>query len=286
MIRRFQNTRCVRRSAGTSPVVTVLLAGILLALAILIALLVTQRGGQSTGSASRDDPPATVTVADGQKVQRPDLPSLPKSPQPIGDPGRIKEVLQEGKTYQVVLKIGLDARVEDKAWGVKQVVSMAYAAEMAIDRSIERNDGKRIVEVRYFATSRNVKLLCSVESVTISLGTPGTLILGALEYVYPGTIQTLATVRPVAEAILSYGAEDAARSEATRAVAHVNSLSGKKVRITYVNGIGVDSIEPIGCTLTAAERDFVFNTAVLSDYYILPDVKLKPVLPGLSTVPS
>jgi hypothetical protein len=112
--------------------------------------------------------------------------------------------------------------------------------------------------------------------VTISLGTPGTLLLGALDYLSPGTSETLLTVKPVAEAILSYGADKAARSTAAKAVAHVDSLSGKRVRITYVDGVGVESIEPAGCTLSAQERDFVFNTAILSDYYILPDVKLKP----------
>lgn len=48
------------------------------------------------------------------------------------------------------------------------------------------------------------------------------------------------------------------------------------MRITFVNGVGVEAIEPVGCTLTAEERDFVFGTAILSDCSILPDVKAKP----------
>jgi hypothetical protein len=135
MIRQDRGTCRSRRWGGTSPIVIVLLTGILLALVILIALLVTQKGQESspTTSASPEKTPA-LAVPDGQKVTRPELPTPPKSPRSIGDPDRIREILQEGKTYSVVLKAGLDAQVEDKAWGIKEVVSLAYAAEMAIDR--------------------------------------------------------------------------------------------------------------------------------------------------------
>ena len=44
------------------------------------------------------------------------------------DPNRIKETLQQGKTYAVVLKAGLESQVEDKAWGFRKVVSLAYYA--------------------------------------------------------------------------------------------------------------------------------------------------------------
>ena len=271
MIRQERGICCSRRWGSTSPIVIVLLSGILITLVVLIALLATQKGKVSPPPAS-----PVPALSDGQKATRPELQAPPKSPRPIGDPDRIREILQEGKTYSAVLKAGLDARVEDKAWGIKEVVSLAYAVEMAIDRTIERNDGKRIVESRTFVASRNVKLLCKVESLTISLGVQGTLLLGALDYLSPGTSAELLVVKPVAEAILSYGADEAARSQAAKAVVHVDSLSGKRVRITYVDGVGVESIEPVGCTVSAQERDFVFNTAVLSDYYILPDVRLKP----------
>jgi hypothetical protein len=268
----------VGRRGRTSPIVILLLSGILVAFVVLIVVLLTQRdgGGGDKEDRGKTEPRPTSVVAEGQKVERTELPKPPKSPQPISDPNRIKETLKQGKTYAVVLKAGLDARVEDKAWGFKEVVSLAYAAEMAIDRTIESNDGKRIVELRHFVTSRNTKILCNVEQVTIDLGGPGNLLLGALDYLVPGTTETLAVATPIAEAILGTGAQQTAQSEATKAVAHVDTLSGKKVRITYADGVGVEAIEPVGCTLSAEERDFVFNNALLSDCYILPDVKLRP----------
>lgn len=45
-------------------------------------------------------------------------------------------------------------------------------------------------------------------------------------------------------------------------------MSGKSSRIAYVEGLGVESVEPVGRTLTGRERDFVFGTAAPSDCYI------------------
>lgn len=69
--------------------------------------------------------------------------------------------------------------------------------------------------------------------------------------------------------------EEALRSGAAKAVAHVDSLSGKSVRITYEDGKGVQAVEPVGCTLTPGEDDFIRRSAVLSDCYLW-DLKKAP----------
>jgi len=263
-------SRGAGRRGGTSPAVLLLLAGILVALVVLIGVLVTQRGkgGPGPGSPGRADTGATPVVADGQQVRRSELPAPPKSPEPIADPDRIRETLRAGETYQVVIKAGLDARATDRAWWRKEVIHVAYLAEMALDRTIEANDGKRVVELRRFVAARNVKLLCTVEDAAIDLGAPGALLLGALAYLRPDAGAAVVAAKPIADAILRIGAQEAARDQATRAVAHVDSLAGKAVRITYVDRVGVEVIEPVGCVLTAQERDFVAGTAVLSDCYL------------------
>ena len=201
---------------------------------------------------------------------------LRRPPKPIGDPDRIKEVLQVGKTYRVVAKAGFDARVEDKDWDIKQVTNLAYVMEMHVTRKIESNDGHRIVELRTFDHLRNAKVLFQVEGVTIELGPLGALVLGAIDSVQPGTIETVATVKPFVETFLKSSAQALADGQASKAFAGVDSLSGKTVRIAFVDdGRGVESITPIGCQLTADEADLVWNTAVLSDCYLLPDVKVK-----------
>ena len=96
-------------------------------------------------------------------------------------------MLQVGKTYRVVVKARLKARVEDKAWGARKIVNLAYAAEMAADRTIESNDGRKVVERRHYVTARNVKVLCDLEDITIDLGPPGVLMLGGLESIQPGS---------------------------------------------------------------------------------------------------
>ena len=52
-------------------------------------------------------------------------------------------------------------------------------------------------------------------------------------------------------------------------------LSGKTVRITYVDGVGIESVEPIDCSLSDSERNFVKASAVVSDYYIMPQLDIK-----------
>lgn len=115
-----------RRWGATSPVVVVLLAGILLALVVLVVVLLMGRGPtppgpegsssvtqvaqppQTSGSAPMEKPKAAEppVVNPGQQVNREDLPKPPKSPKLIGDEKRIKEVAREGKTYDMRVKAG------------------------------------------------------------------------------------------------------------------------------------------------------------------------------------
>ena len=281
-----------RRRGATSPVVVVLMAGILIAIIVLIVVLLMGRNlpqstdGQpaSTGSSvsggsrsltEKPRAPEAAVVSPGQQVNREDLPSPPKSPKLVGNEKRIKEVAQIGKTYEMLIKGGFSARVEDIDWGVKQVTSLAFDFETQANRTIESNDGKQIVEVRHFQKVRAVKLLVDVESVTIELGLPGVVVLGALDNLEPGTGESVLFAKPIVEAVLRGGAQSVANSK-VKEFWQVDSLSGKKVRITFIDGVGVQTIEPIGCSLTASERDFISNTAALSDYHTMPDVNIEP----------
>ena len=52
---------------------------------------------------------------------------------------------------------------EDKTWWRKDVINLAYVVDMQVDRTIESNDGTRVVELRHFVASRVVELLCEVD---------------------------------------------------------------------------------------------------------------------------
>ena len=282
----------IRRRGATSPVVVVLLAGILVALIVLIFMVVLGRhlpdnytgnaGSTTTAGAGeqlpKDPAPAIrekpqtagpALVTPGQTVSRDDLPlpARPKKPEPIGNPERIQEVLQKGRIYEVLAKGGLAARVEDKDWGVHELTNLAFRYELPATRAIEENDGKTIVEVRQFGKIDAAKLL-TVESVTIDLGPPGALGLGLLTGIDPETGAAILSIKQVIEGILGQAAQAVADSQA-KVVWQLDSLSGKKVRITFADGVGVQSIQPIGCSLTTEERDYVFGQALLSDAYTM-----------------
>ena len=245
-----------RGASSPQVVIIILLSAILLALFVLVVIVLMPGNGEPAG-----EPPLEASPA-------PEL-------KPINEPERIKETLQSGKTYRTVLKFGLDARAEDKDWGVKSTVSTLYAAEMVVDRTVESNNGVRIVERRHFDKARSVKLLTEVEDVSIELGLVGTVVLGALDYIEPGVGATILSAKPIAETILAAGANEVARSEATKAFAHVDSLSGKTVQITYVDGVGIESVLPVDCMLSDSEMDFVKASAVVSDYYMMPQLDIK-----------
>jgi hypothetical protein len=61
-----------------------------------------------------------------------------------------------------------------------------------------------------------------------------------------------------------------------KAYLRVGTLAGKKVRISYRDGLGVESIQPIACTLTAKEVEYLFNTPVAADCHFLAFAETRP----------
>jgi hypothetical protein len=157
---------------------------------------------------------------------------------------------------------------------VKEITNLAFMFESQVDRHIESNDGNRIVEVRHFRSVRAVKVLCESE-INIELGAPGAVALALLDVQWPGTGAAVATAIPIIEAVAGAGASHIANEKATKTFAQLDGLDGKKVRIAYVDGRGVVRVDPIACELTADQKSFIRQTAVLSDYYILPDVHVE-----------
>jgi hypothetical protein len=201
----------------------------------------------------------------------------PPPPKRIGNPERIREVLQVGKTYESTLKVGLQASVLDADWGVRKTVTLNYVVENRTRRKVERNDGQTIVVLFHVVESRVVKLLSEVD-ISFDLGQPGIRLLAALDgwlTAGQGTAVAIA-VAPLAEMILNEAGQAAVEQTVSKAVGMIDSLEGKKVRITYVDGEGVKSVEPVACSLDEAERDYLKGLALLSDCYILPDVQSKP----------
>jgi len=266
-----------RRSGQANTVVVVLVT--LMAAAVIGLVIWIVIGGGGGPPPPPPDPVggSTVAVQSDVTVTRKELPVPPAPPpKPVAKPQRIKETVQAGKTYRIVIKEGVQSRVEDGDWGLKVVVNITYSGEHEILRKIESNDGHRIVELRTFVASRNVKVLSTVEQAQLDLGTSGTLSLVALEFLAPGTLETVAVSKPIFDSLFKEGAQQLANDNSAKVKAAVDSLSGKQVRIVYVDGVGVESLTQVGCTLTEDERDFIFTTSVLSDCYIMPEIDKKP----------
>ena len=276
----MQWTRHKQRRGATDLVTKILLAGILVVLGILVGVLIWRGGGgqegtQSggTGSGTGQDTPV---VQAGQKVERP--PQAPPPPPTIGRPDRIRDVLQEGKTYEVITTADLTAPVRDKDWGIETIVNLAYRAEVCIHRKIEKNDGRQVVELRHIQSARMLKATSTVH-IDCLWARPAIMVLGFLEPLVGGTGKVTVISAAVLDRIFTVGtwaAQAALNEQNTKVKAMIDSLSGKTVRITYEDGRGVVALEPVGCSLTAEERDFLFASAVATDAFLMPDEESKP----------
>jgi hypothetical protein len=190
-------------------------------------------------------------------------------PKPVTNPDRVRQNLQAGKTYVTYSKGTLHVRATDKDWGVEGVVTINYAFEAQINRKIESNDGSTIVELRHFRDIRSVKTACQLEDVRIDLGPVGELLIPKVQ----GT-----SLKPVIAGLRWVGVSPenlVGLQDGMKAFQSVDRLSGKKVRLTFVDGKGVIKVEPIKGEMTAAERDFHFASSLLSDSLIIPDIDIK-----------
>jgi hypothetical protein len=277
----MQWTRYKQQRGATDLVTKILLGGILVVLVILVGVLLWRGGGgdqgtQSGGAGSGTGQEKPVVQA-GQTVSRP--PQSPPPPPTIGRPDRIRDVLQEGKTYEVITTADLTAPVRDKDWGFEKIVHLAYRAEVCIHRKIEKNDGHRVVELRQIRSAQMLKATSTVKFECLWAKLAGSLVMGFLEGYLGGTGEVTALSAAVLDAIFKAGiwaAEQALNEQNTKVKAMLDSLKGKSVRITYEDGRGVVSLVPVGCTLTEEERDFLFASAVVTDAFLMPDKASKP----------
>lgn len=287
------------RRRGASQVMTgLLLLTIVALLGVIVVLLLGRESPRSDegGSVAKSEAASPAPGADGTPPQssppppeaKPEagspaqedgsaVPPPPPPPKPVGDPQRVRDVLQEGKTYESTLKVGFQAVVIDADWGIRETINLVYAAENRIRRTVERNDGQTVVLLCHVVESRAAKLLTDVE-VSFDLGQPGTLLLGVLDYWVTGGRFTGAAVAAaqLAEVILTKASLAALQEHQAKAKAMLDSLAGKRFRVTYTDGQGLVSLEPVGCSLTQEERNYLEGMSVLGDCYLLPNLESRP----------
>ncbi len=270
------------RVIGRLSLTHILLLAVFAALLLLILLLAIPRSAATTNSSPGSKQKQVVNL--GQQKARTELPASARVSETelIPDTRRVQEVLRAGSTYRTVQKGSLVVKGHDPDWTSDEVVKLALVAEQIASRTIESNDGVTLVEVRTIETARVIKILCATKDFHIELGDPDLSILKALDEVAPGEAVEVADPVTLLQAVLKPGT-DVTRGT-WKVVASVDQLSGKKIRLTHTNGIGVTNVEPVNCSLTEEEVELFFRADPLADMRFLPDLGLKPgesfVVPG------
>ena len=114
-----------------------------------------------------------------------------------------------------------------------------------------------------------MKVACKLEDARIDLGPVGDLLIPKLQgQSLKLLIDGLRWSGVSPEQLLGL-------ADAVKAFHKVDQLTGKKVRLTFVNGKGVNKVEAVKGEITPAEKDFHFASSLLSDSLIIPDVEIK-----------
>jgi flagellar basal body-associated protein FliL len=269
------------RRGASSLLVLILIAVVVVLVGVIIAIVLSRSPADPSAGA-----PSRATTVPADKVEKREeaeqegvKASKPSAPV---DTTRLAQTYVPGKTYRSLVRFTANGQGTHKDWGVTKEATLAYAGEMEVTRFIESNDGTTIVLVQEFQRARNLYVTTTIDKVRFDLGPAGGMVIGAADLagsawaglprgwaaVTTKTLESLADL-PATRQIMSQVATD----QAAKAWAYVDQLEGQRVRITYVNGKGVQSLQPLGKPLSHEAKQFIYAMSLASDAYVLPDVK-------------
>jgi len=287
-----------------------LLAGIFVALIVLVFVVLNSGKNQVPKSKTHDSEKTATTDRDpspGKDEPRKDTHAEERPPLKAGEsttreraeekglkvnkpsapvsPARVESTYEVGKKYRSIIRFEMNGRGKAKDYAIETTSNFVYIGEMQFTRAIESNDGKKIVLTQTFDRAQNLRIATDIENIEVfkmGLGGESALLLidwlgSATLKLKPGwsedirgTAQFLADTQVIKD-LLSRVAE----RQTGQVLAYIDQIQGKSIRITYVNGEGVQKIEPLGCELSSNEQDLIFASAILSDTYVLPDTNAK-----------
>lgn len=204
----------------------------------------------------------------------------------------LKNVRREGKTYVSTALGNLTGRAAKKDWGIKGIANFNYMWGVQSTSYIEKNDGTTIVEVRSFD---KVAETVTVNDVGVSLDLPDE-VAANLDFLFNLASETLVGV-PVGPWVSIINKRTLKIPDVVMDIMHRHNilpadvdpkqmagkmtmftqpkgkylLEGKKVRITFIDGQGIVSIEPLGCELTDSEVEVIKRSNFVMDHYVMPD---------------
>jgi hypothetical protein len=218
---------------------------------------------------------------------------------PINQPEKLRLIREVGYDYTTIAVGEVGGSGSGKDFGIKGEFKYKYFYSFETKATVEKNDGRKIVELRQFKCTDT--LIIDPVSVGLSLNKDEIVKISGVIYLIGGLIdavggggggttggifvaeaihgqngQSLFTIRAdQVRAFNKWLKSDAFDPErAIRAIipgADLKILDGKTVRIVYEDGKGITSCTPIDCTLSTHERDLITRTNAFADNYVFPD---------------
>ncbi len=200
-------------------------------------------------------------------------------------PEQLQQHLPAGSIHRVTTKGGFSGKLKIDPLEPHRQRYLAFAFDAVVDRTIESNDGERIVELRRFESIWVVSLI-SDSPLHVELGPPGEDLLGGIAPRDAGEQRMSLPPEVVAQAILANGVPEGGFDSGAFAEIAAGSLAGKEVRITYVPGQGVQSIVPVGCELGRAEVAYLMSFPLLYDRVDSPSEAEDGAPPATASPPA
>jgi hypothetical protein len=235
---------------------------------VLVAILAVREfrtAGSGADLDSRLDGLSSVVY--GGRMSRPELFRnalvLPRlNAQRVGDPARLQALLPAGATFDVFVKGGFVAPRLDNLRGQPLRTHLAYAFEMSYRRVIESNDGQRIVERRTFGPVRMAKILAATE-MQLNLGPRERTLFDRVRFPAASDGLAVGDLHAVAAAMLGAAGNAVEQSDVSLALLETDRLSEKTVRLTYVDGLGIESVEGLDGPLSGRQLLLLFRQFVV-----------------------
>ena len=248
------------------------LGAIVILLVIIVVRSFFPRDPDGGGSGTK---PATADQSN------PMPPLLAESRPTKVDTTLLQQTYKVGKSYHATVTVSLTSRGTSKDWGIALANNFAYVGEVVMDRTIESNDGTKIVMTQTFPEATTLTAVTQVEGIRIELPPAGMCMLEGLGHAstvvthvplqFGWSAVTVASTNAVLENPMAKSLIAAAsRDPKAQAFRFIDSIEGKQMKVEFINGRGVTDIKPLGVGLTPREVDFVRLMNCSSDATILP----------------
>ncbi len=249
-------------------------AGVLLALLAAILLLLNLHPPVAAdGGAAR---PCRLNIEripiafEGQNFDPADLPGAVDRPDqafmrwPAGD------AFAAGAACEILVKGGFRGRFDKPDDMLGPCEHLAYAFELRASRRIEHCGAGGATFLVQFHELRGLKILTSVVPPPIEFAAIDEPVLARLGPLRPEEGIVVVDANRAAQAMFGPRGENIARHPLTRALAAEDSLSGRRVRVTFSAERGITAVQPLDGNLTGDDLQTILQVALPLDGALLP----------------